>query len=142
MASGGGHWVQLQRLLPAFEGHEVAFLTTEQSYRAEVPGYTFFFVRDANRTKKIALLLAALKVLGILLRFHPDVVVTTGAAPGYLALRLGRSLGARGVWVDSLANAAELSLSGKLAGKSADLWLTQWPHLSVPGGPEYHGSVL
>ena len=27
VSSGGGHWVELMRLRPAFEGHDVAFVT-------------------------------------------------------------------------------------------------------------------
>jgi hypothetical protein len=73
---------------------------------------------------------------------RPDVIVTTGAAPGYFAVRFGRLLGTRTVWVDSIANAEELSMSGRMAGKHASLWLTQWPHLAQGGGPEYRGSVL
>ena len=46
------------------------------------------------------------------MRLRPDVVITTGAAPGYFAVRIGKLLGARVVWVDSIANAEELSLSG------------------------------
>ena len=83
----------------------------------------------------------------ILLRIRPDVVVTTGAAPGYFALRLGGLLGGRTIWVDSIANVEELSLSGQKAGQHCDLWLTQWEHLAKPvstegKGPEYKGSVV
>jgi hypothetical protein len=41
-----------------------------------------------------------------------------------------------------MANAEALSLSGEMAGRHADLWLTQWQHLARPEGPEYRGSVL
>ena len=83
----------------------------------------------------------------ILLRTRPDVVVTTGAAPGYFALRLGGLLGARTIWIDSIANVEELSLAGQKAGQTCDLWLTQWEHLAKPAdskvkGPEYKGSVV
>ena len=44
-------------------------------------------------------------MLGLLLRHRPDVIVTTGAAPGYFALRFGKLLGARTIWIDSMANA-------------------------------------
>ena len=46
------------------------------------------------------------------------------------------------LWIDSLANGEELSMSGRRAAKHADLWLTQWPELAEDGGPEYAGSVL
>ena len=80
--------------------------------------------------------------LGLVFRERPDVVITTGAAPGYFGVRFGKWLGARVVWVDSVANAEELSLSGEKAGTFVDLWLTQWAHLAREGGPECLGSVL
>ncbi len=77
----------------------------------------------------------------MLLRERPDIVVSTGAAPGYLAIRLAKLVGARTVWIDSVANVDELSLSGQLASERVDLCLTQWPHLAA--GPVcYRGSVL
>jgi len=99
-------------------------------------------VPDGNRWSKWNLLRSAACILFLLLRLRPDVIVTTGAAPGYLALRIGKWLGARVVWIDSVANAQELSMSGAKAGSFADLWLTQWPHLSGDGGPKFYGSVL
>jgi hypothetical protein len=81
-------------------------------------------------------------VVGLLIRVRPDVVVSTGAALGYFAVRFGRWFGARTIWVDSVANAEELSMSGQMAGRHADLWLTQWPHLAREQGPAFLGSVL
>ena len=51
-------------------------------------------------------------------------------------------LGIRTVWVDSVANAEELSMSGQKAGGCVDLWLTQWPHLAGDDGPRCYGNVL
>ena len=70
------------------------------------------------------------------------MIITTGAAPGYFALRFGKLFGTRTIWIDSMANAEELSKSGQEVGKHADLWLTQWEHLARPGGPHYMGAVL
>jgi cellulose synthase/poly-beta-1,6-N-acetylglucosamine synthase-like glycosyltransferase len=72
----------------------------------------------------------------------PHKVITTGAAPGFFAVRLGKLLGAQCCWLDSIANAERLSLSGERAGPVADLWLTQWPGLASPHGPHYQGAVL
>ena len=147
VSSGGGHWVELMRTMPAFEGADVAFVTVNRAYRSEVPGHRFYTVKDATRWNKIAVAMMALRVLLILMRERPDVVVTTGAAPGYFALRFGRLFGARTIWLDSIANVDELSMSGRIVGKYADLWLTQWPHLASgaqPGGraPQFAGAVL
>ena len=51
-------------------------------------------------------------------------------------------LGARTLFLDSIANAEELSLSANLARRHCDLVLTQWPHLAEGDGPGYRGSVL
>ncbi|MGY3614437.1 UDP-N-acetylglucosamine:LPS N-acetylglucosamine transferase [Bradyrhizobium sp. USDA 10063] len=142
VASGGGHWVQLMRIKHAFDGCEVSYVTVHESYRAQVPGHNFYVVNDANRWSKIALMKTAARLGSIVWKERPDIVVSTGAAPGYLALRLGRLLGARTVWLDSIANVEQLSMSGSWIGRSADLWLTQWPHLARPEGPHYAGSVL
>ncbi len=142
VASGGGHWVQLLRLRPAFAGHDVAFVTVDACYRTEVAPHRFHTVTDATRWNKLKLLRMAVELLVVLLRERPDVVISTGAAPGYVALRLGRMLGARTVWIDSIANVEQLSLSGQRIGRHADLWLTQWPHLARPEGPSYLGAVL
>jgi len=134
--------VQLLRLRPAFEGCDIVFATVKEGYRSQVDGSCFRVIPDANRWNKLALLRTAVTVFWLLLRERPDVVVSTGAAPGFFAVSLARFVGARSIWVDSVANAEELSMSGKKAGKYADLWLTQWPHLAETGGPQYFGNVI
>lgn len=142
VSSGGGHWVQLLRLRAAFEGSEVTYATVSEAYRSDVGDAAFRVIPDGNLWSKKDLLVSALGVLWLLLRLRPDVVITTGAAPGYFAVRFGKWLGARVVWVDSVANAEELSNSGRNVGSFVDLWLTQWPELAREGGPSYMGNVL
>lgn len=154
IASGGGHWTQLLRMRPAWEGCDVAYATTHPGYRKDLlssDGHDqprFHVVPDANLSQKFRLVHQLLVVILIMIRERPDVVISTGASVGYFALRLGKLLRARTVWVDSIANAAELSLAGQRAGRYADLWLTQWPELagdsSAPPArsPVYRGSVI
>lgn len=141
VASGGGHWVQLLRLRPAFEGSEVTWMTTQADYAKDV-GERLIVVRDANLWNKWALAQMFLQVGWRLLVLRPDVVVTTGAAPGFAAVLFGRLVGARTVWIDSIANSEELSASGARVGRWAHVWLTQWEHLARPGGPAYWGGVI
>lgn len=151
VASAGGHWVQLMRVRPAWKGCRVTYLTTEPDFREAVlrhaerdnePTPGFYAVVEANRWQKTRLVRQLLGIAFAMLRARPDVVISTGAAPGYFALRIGRLLGARTVWIDSMANAEELSLSGQRIRKHTDLCLTQWEHLARPDGPKYLGSVL
>jgi UDP-N-acetylglucosamine:LPS N-acetylglucosamine transferase len=142
VASGGGHWVQLMRLRPPLLEAGAVFVTVDEMYRADVPNSPFYVVRDATRWNRLGLLWQALQVLRILLRERPAVIISTGAAPGYFALRMGRLIGARCCWIDSIANVDEMSLSGRGIGAHCDLWLTQWEHLARDRGPAFKGSVL
>ena len=142
VASRGGHWIQLLRLREALEGAEVVFVTTMSDYRQMVNHDRLRLVIEANRDRKFRLVLLALQMLWILLVERPDVVMTTGAAPGYFAVRLGKWLGMRTLWIDSIANAEELSLSGRLASRHAGAVLTQWSHLAQPGVADFKGAVV
>jgi len=79
---------------------------------------------DATRIGPLALVVGRVEVIEPLVRLC------------YKLLRM------KTIWVDSIANADELSMSGQKAGGCADLWLTQWHHLAAEGGPSYLGSVL
>ena len=142
VASGGGHWVQLMRLKDAFHGHDVAYATVQAAYAVDTPAARFYTVRDATRWDRWGLVVLACQLAFILLRERPNVVITTGAAPGVMALMLAKILRARTIWVDSIANVEAVSMSGQHARRFADLWLTQWPHLADVNGPRFEGSVL
>lgn len=142
VASGGGHWVQLLRLAPAFADCEVVFVTVQEAYRWDVEGHRFYSITDATRHTKLQLIRTVLELFWIVLKERPDVVISTGAAPGFVATVLGKLSGAKTIWVDSIANVEQLSMSGRLAGRYAHLWLTQWPHLATKEGPQFRGAVL
>lgn len=142
VASHGGHWVQLRRIAPAFAGHDIRYVTTNGGVKMEVNPVPLSVVPDANLNDKFALFRLAMRIFWVVLRHRPDIVVSTGAAPGFFALMFGKLFGARTIWVDSIANADQLSVSGVKVRPFADLWLTQWPHLEGRHGPYYRGAVL
>lgn len=119
----------------------MSWMSTEAGLAAGLTG-PLHVVTDANMWQKLALLRMFAEVFWVVLRVRPDVIVTTGAAPGFAAVVWGRLLGARTVWIDSIANSETLSTSGAKVGRFAHVWLTQWEHLARPGGPSHWGSVL
>lgn len=142
IASGGGHWVELGRIRAAFAGLGVFYVSTDAS-EGQGLGARHYVVRNATRRDRWGLVVLAGQILRILWRERPGVVVTTGAAPGFVALALAKWLfGARTIWIDSVAAADRPSLSARLARPVADAWLTQWPHLAREGGPDYWGAVV
>lgn len=130
------------RVRDAFAAHDVTWVTVREAYRKDVPGESFHVIPDATRWDKWGLVKCAAKIAWLMLRVRPHVVVSTGAAPGYFGLRLAKLMRARTVWIDSIANVDELSMSGQKIGRHADLWLTQWEHLASESGPQFRGAVL
>lgn len=146
IASSGGHWQELRRLGPAFPEGTV-WVSTDPDLAAEVGDSKFFAVPDANRWNKLALGWAAVRILLLVVRLRPTHVVTTGAAPGLIMVVFGRLFGAKTLWIDSVANAEELSLSGQKARRWASEVWTQWPSLVDNAGTTNsniacNGSVL
>ncbi|MEJ1158842.1 UDP-N-acetylglucosamine--LPS N-acetylglucosamine transferase [Prosthecomicrobium sp. N25] len=143
IASGGGHWIEMRRIMPAFEGFDVAYATVLETSRADVPGMRFHTFPDFSRFALGSLPLLTLRLLKILWSERPAVVVTTGSAPALLCMALAKLLlRSKTIWIDSIANCDRLSSSGSAARWFADEWLTQWPHLAGPKGPQHWGAVL
>ena len=82
IASGGGHWIQLLRLRPAFIGADLRFASVDRALAADVADHPFYRFPDANRERKLALIGQILRIAWILLRVRPDVIVSTGASCG------------------------------------------------------------
>ena len=151
ISSGGGHWVEMRRLANAFENCDVTWCTTHPDYQNELledlpegaPAHRFFAVLEANRWQKLRIIGQFFGVIWILLRVWPDTIVSTGSSPGFFAVCIGKIvLRSKTIWVQSIADTEGMSMSGSLAGRYSDLWLTQWEHLAQPEGPHYHGSVI
>ncbi|WP_158625905.1 glucuronosyltransferase [Arsenicitalea aurantiaca] len=141
VASPGTRWAELQVVAAGFENAEICFASAGTP---EILGVTARYrrFRDFSLYSLWNLPVCAAQLIGTALSMRPDIVVSTGAAPGLIAMIVGRLVGARCIWVESLTSVDDLSLSGKLAGFFANDWLTQWPHLSRPRGPHYKGAVL
>ncbi len=146
ISSPGGHWIQLNRLSAGLEDrYQIVyampaglFTSTSRSKRER----KVYSVVDVSADDKWRLIPCALQVLYILLKERPKAILSTGAAPGAVAIWLGSFLGIRTIWVDSIANVKQISRAGKLAQKRADVFLTQWEHLSDGQTIQYKGAVL
>jgi len=102
-----------------------------------------YIVDDANRKHPIKVLKVLARCAQITLRERPSVVISTGAAAGCLMAFLGKLVGARVAWVESIANTERLSLSGRLVRPIADLMLTQWQEVARRyKSVEYVGQVI
>jgi len=142
VASGGGHWEQLMLLRSTLERHDIWFATTDPAFARQQGIKDAILLPDCNQHTKLRSLWCAFAALALVLRLRPDVVVSTGAAPGFFCILAGRLIRARTLWIDSIANAEELSMCGKLSQACAHQCLTQWEHLGNGSNPRYFGALL
>lgn len=140
IASVGGHWIQLLRLKPLYDRHETIYVSTRADFKDMVKG-KFYHISDFNRNNMKGFFKAFSRLMKLMRTEKPDVVITTGAAPGLLGLVVAKLLGIKTIWVDSVANVEELSLSGRIASKFCSRVYTQWPDLAG-GKIIYAGNVL
>ncbi len=119
------------RLMPLFDDHDVTFISTNAIFADTVKNHKFYSVPDSNRKNKVALFNCTISITKLVFLTKPEVIVTTGAAPGLIGIFIGKFLGAKTIWIDSIANVEKLSMSGKMAIKLADRVYTQWEHLAT-----------
>ena len=142
IASGGGHWVQLMRLRPAFDDLDVAYCSVQKDYAEQVQGRRFYAIRDVSRRNPLSSMMVFFQLLLVFVRERPDLLVTTGSAPALIAILISRFFRVKSLWIDSVANCEQLSTSGRNAARFASKCVSQWPEVARDNGLDYWGSVL
>lgn len=141
VTSGGGHWDEMLLVRESFADFDVTYASTIPNV-GKTSGISNLVLRDFNRNHPLRIITAFWDALRLVRRLKPSVVFSTGAAPGLVVLLAGRILGARTVWLDSVANAEKLSLSGAIARHFVDLHTVQWEHLADGQRTKFFGQVL
>lgn len=142
VASGGGHWKQLMLISPSFSHYQVKYITTIKGLPEESGIDSFNIVTDSNKNEKFKVILTFLQILKVIVFYRPDLVITTGAAPGLLALAIGRVFLAKTIWIDSIANGEKLSMGGKISRRFAHVVMSQWQEVARQNNVQHKGSVF
>ncbi|GHC29841.1 capsular polysaccharide biosynthesis protein [Kushneria pakistanensis] len=139
VSSYGGHWVQLKILADLIEADQKIFISTLDN-STDQPSLKLVDFNFGSVHKSLP---NFSRIFSFLRKEKPDVIVTTGAAPGLQVLCLARMQGIKTIWVDSIANSQKISLSGRVAKYISTETLTQWERLSAEDKKvKYVGSVL
>ncbi len=143
VASSGGHWMQLLRITKALENiFEICYVSTLSDRENSVKGQRFYMISDFSRTDAVKTVPVFVQALKIVRGENPDVIITTGAAPGLVMVFIGWLFRKKTVWIDSLANVRRLSLSGRIASLFVSRIYTQWEGLQREGRVFFAGNVL
>jgi UDP-N-acetylglucosamine:LPS N-acetylglucosamine transferase len=130
-ASAGGHISQLLKLAESWDGFETFCVTTTEVVRDKLSKFgRVYIVGECNRQHPTRVVKVLLRCIKVVFRERPDVVISTGAAAGCMLCLLGKMLGAKIIWIDSITNVERISLSGRMVRYVADLFLVQWPELA------------
>ena len=135
----------MQRLMPAFEGKEYFFVTYKSDYSQHLKRAYFIEYKVGYIRERITWLKTIFFALRILLKERPDVLISTGG--GEIAIPfcyVGKLLGAKVVFIETLARVTTRSAAGKLIYPLADLFLVQWEPLLKRYGKkaQYWGNVI
>jgi UDP-N-acetylglucosamine:LPS N-acetylglucosamine transferase len=143
IASPGGHWIQLNKICNAMESRfDVVYATPTAQYGSANSQRKIHNITDASADSKLKLIPLVFQLLLIMIKERPTAIISTGAAPGAIAVLIAKFLPIKTIWVDSIANGAKLSRSGQMVKNHANLVITQWEPLSDGKTIHYKGSVL
>jgi UDP-N-acetylglucosamine:LPS N-acetylglucosamine transferase len=130
VGSAGGHLSQLLKIHECWQRYNTIYITTTDTGRDKIQILDkVYVVGESNRRHPLRLLKVSANCAKIVLREKPDVVISTGASVGCIVCFMGKLLGAKIIWIDSITNVKRLSLSGRMVKYIADLFLVQWPNL-------------
>lgn len=141
VSSGGGHWKQLCQLKEFFVDKNVSFVCTE-TVESPIVGKVVHMITDSNKDQKLKMLLMFFKAFFLFLKINPNIIITTGAAPGLSMVFWGWFFRRKTVWIDSIANVNELSLSGRLAKKICSITLSQWEQVAINNNVLHLGRLI
>ncbi len=142
ISSPGGHWIQLNRICSQLEArYDIVYAMPDALFKPDKTN-RIYSIMDVSADDKWRLLPCAWQIFNILRHERPQAILSTGAAPGAIAIWLGHWLKIQTIWVDSIANVKQISRAGRLAQRKADIFLTQWEALSDGQTIQYKGAVL
>jgi UDP-N-acetylglucosamine:LPS N-acetylglucosamine transferase len=143
-ASAGGHISQLLKLSESWKEHKTFCVTTTKVVEGQLRKYgNVYVVGECNHQHPLRVIATLGRCLRVIIREKPDVVISTGAAAGCIMCFLGKLMGAKVVWIDSITNVERISLSGRMVRYIADVFLVQWPELAgIDKKVEYVGTVI
>ncbi len=133
VASAGGHLDEISQLVPSLLDYDL-FFVVPKTEATEKLDYRKYFINDTYEGSKfqvgINLIRLFIKSFKILIKEMPSCVITTGASVAIPISFLAKLMGRKIIYIESMARINELSATGKLFYKFADLFIVQWVELT------------
>lgn len=148
-ANSGGHLNQLLQLKQLQRDNDCFFITNKTRFSEELAqSRRVYFVdkviiREAIKKARFgAPLRNIFQSLKPLLNEKPDVIITTGAGASLGACLIGKLLGCRVVFIESIARTSQPSTFGKAVKHLANKIFVQWPDLVAHYKNASHAGII
>ncbi|UAL45122.1 hypothetical protein K8B83_10085 [Shewanella inventionis] len=141
IASTGGHNVQLALIRDALSSKGFDVIKVRTKVTVDEKDDEYYLIDEISRSNLLYAPIVIQQIIKILVETKVDVVLSTGALPGLVAIICGRIFSKKTIWVDSIANSRKVSLSGRIAEYIAHHTFTQWADLETEK-IKYYGSIL
>ena len=133
-ASSGGHLTELLKVQELFKDYDYLLVTEMTDVTRDLKDkYNIKYVDYGPNKNKIkywwTIIKNLAKAIGIVAKFRPDTVVSTGAQVGGFLCYIGEFFGAKVVYIETMAKIKELSGTGHNVYKIADKFYVQWKSL-------------
>jgi len=132
VCSPGGHLLQMLRLEPAFRDLSATWVTLAGADVTHLLAGKDVVIARGPTNRSVRNLIRNLPLAWRTIRARdPDVIVSTGAGLAVPFFLVGKLLGRRLVYVESLTRVDSLSTSGRLVYPLADRFFVQWPRAAA-----------
>ena len=139
----GGHFMQMLALKPAWADLQRIWVTTRAADTEALltdEQAIFAYVPTARSIKNM---LRNLWLAAVVVKKHrPDVLLATGGGVTVPLFVVGKLMGARLIYVESLTRVDGPSLTGTLVYPLVDRFFVQWPEAATRPRMEFVGNLL
>ena len=131
-ASPGGHLVQIRQLAAVYEQYDYFYFTFRGSVAENLAkSERVKAIPNVVRNNPLSWLTGFWRSLKIALAERPDVVITTGAGVVVFFCLFSKLLGAKLIFIESMAKVEKPTLTARMLYPIADLFFVQWPNLKT-----------
>jgi len=124
VASSGGHLTELLQFVRAFQGHEVFLITNDLFITRDL---TNAYLIKEGKDPDLSVVVLVFRLLLILFKEKPDVIISTGCFIAIPTFFLGKFLfRAKVIFIESAAQVISPSKTGRIVYPISDLFFVQW----------------
>lgn len=132
VCSSGGHLYAMSQLEPFWADYERVWVTFScSSSRASLQDERVIWAWGPTNRNLLNFLRNFILAMQVLHREKPELIISTGAGVAVPFMIIGKLLGAKTIFIESITRVEQLSLSARLVLPFLDSLYVHWPKLRI-----------